>query len=636
MSLLTAANLSKFFGATEIFSGISVEIPHSARIALVGPNGAGKTTLVQILLGQDSATSGTVQLARGARMAYLPQRVEKVGEHTLWEEALRAYSELRQMEARLAQLETAMTDPKHHDRALAEYGPLQADFDQRGGYIYENRMRFVLHGLGFGPEDYATPMPQLSGGQKTRALLARLLLQEPDLLLLDEPTNHLDIHAVGWLEAFLTTYEGAVLAISHDRAFIDAFARTVWELEFGRLTSYRGNYSHYMTQRDANRERLARTYEQQQEFITKEMAFIRKHMGSRLTAQAKGRLKKLNTMEKRGRIISGGPRDRHQMALQMQAGGRSGDLVLRTRDLAVGYPDDGEVVLRVPDITLLRGEVAALVGPNGAGKSTFLKTVFGQLTPLAGEVRLGARVHVGYFAQAHERLNEDNTLLEEILALKSMPISEARNLLGRYLFSGDDVHRSVASLSGGERGRLALAKLALSGANLLLLDEPTNHLDIDSQEVLQAVLADYKGTILLVSHDRYLIDQLATQIWSAEGGALDVFAGTWSEYLAARAGREARTPAEPPRGGDDKDRTAVQQRMAARAHGLNEYQLRERVAALEARISALEADLDACTTAIGEASRAGDAQVVAELGARYTRLQGELVDAMAEWEELAE
>ncbi len=640
MSLLTTHNLSRFFGADEIFSGVSVEIPHKARIALVGPNGAGKTTLVNILIGADIPTEGEVFTAKNTRIGFLPQRPELAGNQTLWEEQLNAFKDVLAMERRLTELEREMANAKHHDEALAEYGALQQEYEHRGGYMVETRIKMVLTGVGFDEEEYDTPLSRLSGGQKTRALLARLLLDEPDLLVLDEPTNHLDIAAVEWLENFLKSFPGAVLAVSHDRYFIDHFASNVWEMEFGHIEVYRGNYSHYASQREARRERLLKEYEAQQEFIAKEQDYIRKHMGSRWTAQAKGRLKKLETMKKRGKIIAGPPRNRRKLNLRMQTSMRSGDKVLMTKNLAVGYPDMDEPLFHAPDIILLRGETAALIGPNGVGKSTLLKTVIGEIAPMHGEAEIGASVKVGYFAQAHERLNPKNSILDEILTIKSMPISEARHYLGRFLFSGDDVFRPIETLSGGERGRVALAKLALDGANLLLLDEPTNHLDIDSQEILQDVLNGFDGTIIIVSHDRYLIDALATQIWAANDGELIVFDGPYQEYITARNRRlelEAATQSIPEsRRVATSDSTANGDGQAQQPHGLNPYQLKKRLEEVEAQITTLEARMDDLHSAIAEASANGDAAKVEALGTQYTQTQADLDAALYEWEQLAE
>ena len=634
MSLLTASNVAKSFGPDDIFEGISVEIPRSARVALVGPNGAGKTTLLRILIGADQPDAGSVTLARGTRIGFLPQRPQLNAAHTLWDEQLAAFADLRRMEAQLHELEHAMADPARHDDALAKYGPLQERFERDGGYTYEQRIRTVLHGLGFTPDDYSRPLPQLSGGQTTRALLAHLLLDSPDLLVLDEPTNHLDIQAVEWLEGFLRTFPGAVLAVSHDRYFMDAFAQIVWELDFGRLEVYRGNYSHYMRQREERHERLLKEYEAQQEFIAKEEEFIRRNMAGQLTAQAKGRLKRLETMRRAGRVIDR-PHKKRTMFLRMGRTVRSGDRVLLTRGLAVGYADAPAPLLDVPDITLYRGQVAALIGPNGVGKSTFLKTVMGELPPLAGEARFGAAVKPGYFAQAHERLNPNNSVMDEVLSVKAMPISEARNYLALFLFTGDDVFRPVATLSGGERGRVALAKLALSGANFLLLDEPTNHLDIDSQEILQAVLDDFDGTILLVSHDRYLIDALASQIWAAEPGRLEVFEGTYTDYVAERERRRL-AEQDAARAASDANGERRSAAPAARRHGLTPYQHQKRVNEVEGRIHALEAEMAQLHDDIASASAAGDAERVRDLGAAYTRAEADLAAVMTEWERLLE
>lgn len=636
MSLLVAQNLSKVYGGDEIFSGISIEVPHKARIAIVGHNGAGKTTLINLLLGLDIPTEGTISIAKGARLAFLPQRPEVAGSHTLWEEQLRAFDPLRRMEAHLQSLAEAMKTPHASRSVMEEYATLQEAFELADGYTYETRIRMVLTGVGFSENDYQTPLSQLSGGQKTRAMLARLLLEAPDLLILDEPTNHLDIQAVEWLEDFLQSFSGAVIAVSHDRYFIDHFASTVWEMEFGQLEAYRGNYTHYLQQREERRERLQKEYEAQQAFISKEMDYIRKHMGSRWTAQAKGRLKKLNTMQKRGKILAHGARDRRTMRLQMQTANRSGDIVLRTQQLAVGYPDSPKPLFNVPEITLWRGETVAVIGPNGAGKSTLLKTLIGQLAPKSGRAQLGASVQVGYFAQAHELLNHKNTLIDEIATVKPMSQSEARNYLGAFLFSGDDVFREISTLSGGERGRVALAKLALQGANLLLLDEPTNHLDIESQEILQDVLEGYDGTILLVSHDRYLISALATQIWSVGGreGEVEIFDGTYEEYVTARNQRLLATQQTNTSTDAQKSRKPAQ--VSEKKNGLNPYQRKKRVQELETRIEQLESERDKVLNELEQASQRGQAQHASDLGTQYAELEQTLEALLEEWAELAE
>jgi ATP-binding cassette subfamily F protein 3 len=627
MSLITAHNLTKLFGPDEIFSGVSVDVPRGARIALVGPNGAGKTTLLNILIGHDAPSEGAVYVASGTRIGFLPQRPELLGEHTLGEEVLRAFDELRAREAELKQLEHDLADPAKHDAALARYGVLQEQFDLAGGYTYEQRIKTVLHGLGFKPEDLDKPLRLLSGGQKTRALLARLLLEAPDLLALDEPTNHLDISAIEWLESYLRDFEGAVLVVSHDRYFMDAVANVVWELDFGTLERYRGTYSHYVQQREERHERLLKEFEAQQDFIAKEEDYIRRNIAGQNTRQAKGRRTRLERLKRDKGLLR--PRTRQQMHLKINHAGRSGNMVLITEGLRVGYLD--KPLFDAPDIILNRGEVAALIGPNGAGKSTFLKTALGQLEPLAGMARVGASVQIGYFAQAHESLDERRSILDELLSVRQMPLSEARSYLGKFMFSGDDVFREVGTLSGGERGRVALAKLALAGANFLMLDEPTNHLDIDSQEILQNVLADFDGTALIVSHDRYLIDALATQIWAVQPGTLTVFKGTYREYLAARDSQP--TAALTANGADaGKAKPAA----SGKKHGLNPFQLQKRIAELETQIHALEAELAQVTADIETASAAGNAAEISRLGEKYTHDESRLDELLEEWAALAD
>ncbi len=631
MSILTTHNLSKAYGPDDIFWDVSVEIPQKGRVALVGPNGAGKTTLLNILVGRDIPSEGTVHIARGAQVGFLPQRPELLGEHTLYEEQLTAFQRLREMEAELHDLAGKLeTDPA----AMGRYGVLQDQFEHAGGYTYEQRIRLVLQGLGFRPEQDTLRLSQLSGGQMTRALLARLLLEEPDLLILDEPTNHLDIEAIEWLEDFLKSFPGAVLAVSHDRYFMDAFAATVWEMEFGVVETYRGNYSHYLMQRQERYERRLKEYEAQQEFLAKELDYIRRNIAGQNTRQAKGRQRRLDTMMRGGRILERPRGKRREMGLHLQAALRSGDKVLMTEGLAVGYDDTGPL-FEVPDITLYRGETVGLIGPNGAGKSTFLKTITEQIAPLAGSTRLGASVQLGYFAQAHEGLDPRKTLIDEIYQVKPMQVSEARDYLARYLFTGDDVFRTVDTLSGGERGRLAFAKLALTGANLLLLDEPTNHLDVDSQEVLQTVLADFSGTIILVTHDRYLVDALATQIWSVRRGEMTVFEGSYREFRGWREAQAARA-AELAQAARPVEKAKAAAQTSARKHGLNPFQLQRRIEAVEARIADLEGRIDTLHGEIEQASSAGDAGRVADLGAAYTQAEADLHEAMVEWETLVE
>jgi ATP-binding cassette subfamily F protein 3 len=632
MAVLTATNIAKAYGANDIFQGVTVDIPHGAKIALVGPNGVGKTTLLRVLIKADDLSAGTVSHMKGLTIGYLPQRPQLVADRSLWDEMMTAFAELRQREARLAALAEQMGDPNRPDldALMDRYGTEEHQFELDGGYTYEMRTRQVLQGLGFSPGDFQMPLRHLSGGQQTRALLARLLLESPELLVLDEPTNHLDISAVEWLESFLKTWSGALLVVSHDRYFMDSVVTTIWEMEWGQIEVYRGNYSHYVQQRDQHHERLLKEYEAQQELIAKEEDYIRRNIAGQNTAQAKGRLRRLERL-KREKLIAR-PHTGRNIRLNLRADLRSGDKVLMTYNLVVGYQRDKPLVA-VPDITLYRGEVAAVIGPNGVGKTTLLKTLLHDLAPLSGSSRLGAAVQPGYFAQAHEGLNPANSVLDELMLVRELPISEARHYLASFLFTGDDVFRPVSTLSGGERGRLALAKLSLDGANFLLLDEPTNHLDIPSQEILQEVLAAYTGTILLVSHDRYLIDALATQIWDVQPGQMTVFEGTYQAYLQAREAARQAERVEEAAPADAGPKAAPPKRRNGKP-GVSEYERKRRLAQIEQQIHELEVRLVELSGELGEASTAGAVDRVRALGETYAATESELDDSLREWETL--
>ena len=623
MSLLTAANLAKSFGPDDIFSNISLSIPRGARVGLVGANGVGKTTLLKILLGEETQSSGTVSAAKNLTIGYLPQEAVLHSTETLWDACLEGMADLLEMERKLRKLESEMSEKPDDEELISRYGRLQDRFDRMGGFIYENTIERTLTGLGFSRDDFSKPLNMLSGGQRTRAVLARLLLSNPDLLLLDEPTNHLDIQAMEWLEGFLKNWEGAAVMVSHDRYFLDQTVEMIWEMT-PALEVYRGNYSAYLLQREERYERQLKEYETQQEFIAKEEEFIRKNIAGQNTRQAQGRRTRLERMLKEARLAP--PRIGRRMRLDLQAGERSGDLVIRTYGLAVGYQDDQKVLIHVPDLVLYRGECAAVLGPNGAGKTTFLKTLLGELEPLAGEVKPGASVRIGYFSQAHERLELNNTLAEEIQRhAPGMLEHEARNYLAKFLFTGDDVFKKVEVLSGGECGRLALACLALEGANLLLLDEPTNHLDLPSQEILQRILEEFTGTILLVSHDRYLVDAVATRIWEVlpNERTLGTFKGTYSELKAQMEEQEKNDE----QSGSPGRSAAVADRQKKKGR-VSQKQLRE----LEARISGLEDEMAFVEKKLENPLDISES--ISDLGEEYVSLKEQLDAAWNEWEKL--
>jgi ATP-binding cassette subfamily F protein 3 len=663
MSLITAQDLAKSFGARDIFSGISLSIPHHARIAIIGPNGIGKTTLLRILAGEEEPSAGIVSQAKNLSIGHLAQEAGLESPHTLWEECLVPFQLLREMEAELHLLEQAMAKSELVGQVLEKYGRLQAEFEHRGGYTYIFRVQKVLSGLGFTPDEYQAPLARLSGGERTRALLARLLLSDSDLLILDEPTNHLDIAAVEWLEGYLSQWEGATLIVSHDRYFLDQVVDTVWEMTRSGFEVYHGNYSAYVDQRTERWERRREVFEAEKEKLDKDLEYIKKNISGQNVAQARGRLRRLTrhlqaieqvgmqaatstkwaelsrSVDTTTSMLSPEEAERRinalrepsnrppRLHLRLHTDQRSGEIVLRTHDLQIGYP--GKPLFSAGEIELRRLQCTALIGPNGAGKTTFLKTILEKVPPLAGEVELGASLNVGYFAQAHEDLHPERTLVQEIDSVApKMLLADIRNYLAKFLFTGEDVFKQVEVLSGGERGRLALAKLALSGANLLLLDEPTNHLDIPSQEILQEVLDQFHGTILLVSHDRYLIDALATQIWEIDEaiGLLRTFKGSYSQYhqqleaerMAVKEARESSTDEkEPPKrsviSSDDKRKRA-------------------RLKEVEAMIDQLEDDLAALGHRLENPPP--DAAKVQKLGTEYVRVQKELETLMDEWGEL--
>ncbi|HEV2762525.1 MAG TPA: ATP-binding cassette domain-containing protein, partial [Pyrinomonadaceae bacterium] len=515
----------------------SVQINPGEHVGLVGRNGAGKTTLFRLVTGEESPDRGDVVRARGLRLGLLEQHVDFEPGTTVHEAALAAFANLQSIEHEMHELEHRMAEATEDlDAVLERYSDLQHEFEREGGFEYAARAESVLTGLGFEREMWTMQTDVLSGGQQNRLGLARLLLAEPDVLLLDEPTNHLDVAGIEWLEEFLSAYPKAYVIISHDRYFLDRTCRRIVEVERGRTATYNGNYSDYLVEREERREAQQRAYENQQQLIAKTEEYIRRNIAGQKTKQAKSRRKMLEKLE---RVESVRP-DQSSGDFRLQKVERAGTQVLTVKDATVGYP---EVVLAENiNFTLRRSEALGIIGPNGSGKTTFLKSVLGKTPLLAGEVRWGTNVQIGYYAQQLDDLDPRNEIIMELrrVAPSTATAGELRGFLAKFLFTGDDVYKHVRDLSGGEKGRLALAKLIYSRVNVLVLDEPTNHLDIPSRESLEEALDAYDGTIITISHDRYFLDRVATQILALDGrGGAEHYEGDYTEYHDWKAERAA-------------------------------------------------------------------------------------------------
>src|SRR5215211_5908271 len=536
--LFRLSEVHKSYGSQDVLRGASLQINPGEHVGLVGRNGAGKTTVFRLISGEETPDHGDVVRARGVRLGLLAQHIHFEPGSTVHESALAAFGHLQQIEHEMHELEHRMAEASDDlDAVLERYSELQHQFEREGGFEYTAKAESILQGLGFDRESWALETEKLSGGQQNRLGLARLLLAEPDVLLLDEPTNHLDVNSVEWLEEFLSAYNSAYVIISHDRYFLDRTAARIIELENGRAASYTGNYSAYLVEREVRREAQQRAYDNQQHLISKTEEFIRRNLAGQKTKQAKSRRKMLEKLE---RVESVRP-DQSSGDFRLQQIERAGTQVLTVTDAAVGYP--GKVLARDITFTLRRGECLGIIGPNGSGKTTFIKTVLGKLPALEGDVRWGTKVQVGYYAQQLDDLDDRNEIIMELrrVAPSTATAGELRSFLAKFLFTGDDVYKHVRDLSGGEKGRLALAKLIYSRVNVLVLDEPTNHLDIPSREALEEALSAYEGTIVTISHDRYFLDRVATQILALDGvGGAEHYDGDYTEYHDWKLGlREA-------------------------------------------------------------------------------------------------
>jgi ATP-binding cassette, subfamily F, member 3 len=630
--LFRLSDVHKSYGSQDVLRGASLQINAGEHVGLVGRNGAGKTTIFRLISGEETADRGDVVRARGMRLGLLAQHVHFEPGSTVHESALAAFGHLQQIEHEMHELEHRMADATDDLEAILErYSHLQHEFEREGGFEYTAKAEAILQGLGFDRESWTLETEKLSGGQQNRLGLVRLLLAEPDVLLLDEPTNHLDVNSVEWLEEFLSTYNSACVIISHDRYFLDRTCRRIVELELGRAASYTGNYSAYLVEREVRREAQQRAFENQQHLIAKTEEFIRRNLAGQKTKQAKSRRKMLEKLER----IEGIRPDQSSGDFRLQEIERAGTQVLTVVDAAVGYP--GKTLARDITFTLRRGECLGIIGPNGSGKTTFIKTVLGKLPPLAGEMRWGTKVQAGYYAQQLDDLDDRNEIIMELrrVAPATATAGELRSFLAKFLFTGDDVYKHVRDLSGGEKGRLALAKLIYSRVNVLVLDEPTNHLDIPSREALEEALDAYQGTIITISHDRFFLDRVATQILALDGlGGAEHYDGDYTEYhdwKAARKQEAAREESVPvkPKEVAARPKAKTEKEKSAKKQPTRDSQ------SIETEISEVEKRLAEISEQLGQSSTARDPKRLKILNEDYKTADARLRQLYEEWERVA-
>ncbi|MEV5040039.1 ABC-F family ATP-binding cassette domain-containing protein [Peribacillus frigoritolerans] len=639
MILLQINQLSKYYGAELILSNMKLEVQNKDRIALVGRNGAGKSTLLKIIAGQLSHDGGEIIKPKGVTIGYMAQDTGLESALTIWDEMLTVFTDLIEQEKELRRLEADMARPDIfenetvYQKVLNEYDTLMVAFKEKGGYQYEADIRSVLHGLQFADFDYSTPISTLSGGQKTRLALGKLLLRKPDILILDEPTNHLDIETLSWLEQYLQGYQGAVLIVSHDRYFLDKVVNLVYEISRNNMKKYHGNYSSYLEGKAEDYERDMKLFEKQQGEIEKLRDFVQRNITrASTTKRAQSRRKQLEKMD----VLDKPQGDEKSANFSFQIERQSGNEVLHLQDLAIGY--EGETVSKNINSRMTKGESIALVGPNGVGKSTLLKTIISKLPALSGDFRFGTNVEVSYYDQEQANLVSNKRVLNELwddYPLK--PEKDIRTVLGNFLFSGDDVLKTVSTLSGGEKARLALAKMMMQKGNFLILDEPTNHLDLDSKLVLENALIDYPGTILFVSHDRYFINRIATKVIELSKDGNEEFLGDYDYYLEKKQEQaeiqalEQQDQAKSIDAAVEKTNYKID-KEAKKA----ERQRKRRIEEIEAAMELLETEINEYNDLLCDPNVFQDHEKVMEVQTKLDHAQESLDQLLEEWAELEE
>lgn len=631
MIILQANKIERSFAGEVLFDNINLQVDERDRIALVGKNGAGKSTLLKILVGEEEPTSGEINKKKDISLSYLAQDSRFESENTIYDEILHVFDDLRRTEKQLRQMELEMGEKSGEDlnNLMSDYDRLSENFRQAGGFTYEADIRAILNGFKFDESTWQMKIAELSGGQNTRLALAKMLLEKPNLLVLDEPTNHLDIETIAWLENYLVNYSGALIIVSHDRYFLDKVATITLDLTKHSLDRYVGNYSRFVELKEQKLATEAKNYEKQQKEIAALEDFVNRNLvRASTTKRAQSRRKQLEKMERLDKPEAG--KKAANMAFQSEK--TSGNVVLTVENAAIGY--DGEVLSQPINLDLRKMNAVAIVGPNGIGKSTFIKSIVDQIPFIKGEKRFGANVEVGYYDQTQSKLTPSNTVLDELWNdFKLTPEVEIRNRLGAFLFSGDDVKKSVGMLSGGEKARLLLAKLSMENNNFLILDEPTNHLDIDSKEVLENALIDFDGTLLFVSHDRYFINRVATHVLELSENGSTLYLGDYDYYVEKKAEVEMSQTEEASTNNQAKEASPVNDYQAQKESQKEVRKLMRQIESLEAEIEELESQSQVISEQMLETN---DADKLMELQAELDKISHRQEEAMLEWEELSE
>ncbi|HGR2686627.1 TPA: ABC-F family ATP-binding cassette domain-containing protein [Streptococcus pneumoniae] len=631
MIILQANKIERSFAGEVLFDNINLQVDERDRIALVGKNGAGKSTLLKILVGEEEPTSGEINKKKDISLSYLAQDSRFESENTIYDEMLHVFDDLRRTDKQLRQMELEMGEKSGEDldKLMSDYDRLSENFRQAGGFTYEADIRAILNGFKFDESMWQMKIAELSGGQNTRLALAKMLLEKPNLLVLDEPTNHLDIETISWLENYLVNYSGALIIVSHDRYFLDKVATITLDLTKHSLDRYVGNYSRFVELKEQKLATEAKNYEKQQKEIAALEDFVNRNLvRASTTKRAQSRRKQLEKMERLDKPEAGKKADN----MTFQSEKTSGNVVLTVENTAIGY--DGEVLSQPINLDLRKMNAVAIVGPNGIGKSTFIKSIVDQIPFIKGEKRFGANVEVGYYDQTQSKLTPSNTVLDELWNdFKLTPEVEIRNRLGAFLFSGDDVKKSVGMLSGGEKARLLLAKLSMENNNFLILDEPTNHLDIDSKEVLENALIDFDGTLLFVSHDRYFINRVATHVLELSENGSTLYLGDYDYYVEKKATAEMSQTEEASTSNQAKEASPVNDYQAQKESQKEVRKLMRQIESLEAEIEELESQSQAISEQMLETN---DADKLMELQAELDKISHRQEEAMLEWEELSD